>query len=255
MAGFESTVSNTNEGFVIQTRVNDKSHTLFTSKALAEHRTVGSAFTNLNDAVASTAETLTSRAPDLTATGFNKAANDAVTRNIAPAFQAAQKAVPVAIADLDKRSSSFDKLHFTDDQSPAVRVELRQYAHTLSLPDLISATRRDPVLAAAVLEGGDALSGLPADIIDRLHEELRIGNATRVFAFQNDYRTAPSAHDPIGGQPDHAAARAAGERLIAAFDAERELLASAPDTLASVVTVAALMTDTGREAAFAALTA
>lgn len=132
---------------------------------------------------------------------------------------------------------------------------MRQFARTLPLPDLISATRRDPVLASAVLEGGDALSGLPTDILDRLRNELRIGNATRIFASQNQYRTAPSATDPIGGKPDHAAARAIGERLIAAFDAERELLASAPNTLASVVEVVALMTDATRESAFTALTA
>ena len=255
MSGFESTVTNNDAGSVTQTRANGKSHVLLMPNGLTEHPRTGQVFTDLNDAIATTAEMLTNRAPDLTVTGFNKVAIDAVARNIAPAFQAAQKAVPSAIADLDKRSSTFDKPHFTDDQPHGIRVENRQYGHTLSLPDLIAATRRDPLLAASIIEGGEALSRLPSDIWDRLNEELRINNATRVLSFQGDYRTEPSATDPIGGKPDHAKARAMGERLIAAFDAERELLASAPDTLASVVEVVALMTDATRESAFTALTA
>ncbi len=252
---YEAMIQQIDDGKVHQVRLGDRSTTLFIPKRLSDHPRVGVKFTALDDAIATTSETLAARAGDLTFNGFLKLATEQVAATLAPAFRAAQASVPVALADLDKREAPFRALRFADDQPPAVRVEQRQHARALPLPKLIEATRADPALAAAIIEGGVAMSGLPAEIFDQLRDDMMVTNASRSLAATNDYRTPASASDPIGGQPDHSAARAAGERLIAAFRAERELLDLAPVTLASVVAVLALRLDTTVDAAFAALTA
>lgn len=255
MADFTFKMTTTEDGAVQQTRAGERSVVLFTPARLSDHTNVGPQFTALRDAVAVGAEELSRRAPDLTTTGFVKAANALVADKIGPAFRATQAAVPAALANLERREAPMLRLYFPDEQPPAVRVEQRQYARSLALPTLIQATRNDTALAAAVIEGGAAMSGLPGDIFEKLRDDLRVANATRILSGQNQYLTEPSAADPIGGAPDTAKARAAGERLIAAFDAERALLARAPETLTAVVMTVALMTDSTTDAAFAALTA
>lgn len=255
MTKFSSAVTSTEHGVVHQPRMGDRTVTVVMPKALAEHHITGAPFSDTNDSMASIGEALSTRAPDLTHSGLLKASTALVTEKLAPAFRSAVASVPAARADLDKRSGSFDNLQFSDETPISVRVEQRQFAHTLSLPDLIAAATADPMLAASIVEGGPAMSRLPADIFERLRAGLMQDRVTAMFAHQGNYLTAPSATDPIGGKPDHARARAVAERTVAAWAAERELLDTAPAILSAVVNFAALITDTSPNEAYAMLSA
>jgi hypothetical protein len=248
--------SNThNERGPIQTvRVNEQQFTLQFPSDLSRNERVGSDFEALRGSVAAVAETLGAEAPDLSDEGFAKRARALITGKVAGAFQATQATVPAALEALALREAPFMRPAFPADQSPAVRVEQRQYARSLKLPDLMREVEADPTLAAAIIEGGGAMSRLPADVYDRIARQAAVGRAAALLAGQRTFAVAATADDPIGGQPDHAVAREAGEELIAAFEAERETLAGASTVLANVVTMVALMTDMRRDDAFKLLT-
>lgn len=239
------------------TRLSVDSRTAYfhAANTMINHRVIGEAVKALSDGLATTGEFIQAKSEDLTASGLSKLANEAITARIKPAFIATQRAIPAAEADLGKRMDMFTAPFFTDDQPPAVRVELRQYARTLPLPNLVGATQSDPSLAAAVVEGGAAMSRLPPDVFDRLKRDMAVANATRVLSGQRDFRTVADASDPIGGKPNPTAARAAGEALISALEAEHELLAEAPNALTAIIDIVAIMTDTTRDASFTLLTA
>ena len=247
--------SHTERGRMSSFRVGDRAAYFLTSTALTGHRIIGEAMQALSDGIATTGEILEARASDLTATGFAKLATETITDRVAPPFNAVRTAITNATADVERRLESFRAPFFTNDEPPAVRVELRQYAKSLSLPALMEAAQNDGSLAAAIIEGGMAMSGLPAHIFDRLKRDVAVANATRILLGQRTYRTAPNANDPIGGKPDNDAARAAGEELIAALEAEETLLVEAPATLAAAIDAVAIVTDTTRDAAFALLVA
>lgn len=255
MADFIISTTQTERGRMTSFRVGDRTAYLLTPAVLTEHRIIGEAMKALSDGVASSGEILGARASDLTATGFAKLATETITARVAPPFNAVRTAITNATTDVEKRLESFRAPFFANDEPPAVRVELRQYARTLSLPSLMEAAKIDGSLTAAVIEGGFAMSGLPADIFDRLKRDVAVANATRILLGQHTYRTVPNANDPIGGKPDHDAARAAGEELIAALEAEEKLLLEAPATLAVAIDAVAIVTDTTRDAAFALLVA
>lgn len=248
-------ISQTDGGPVLTARIGDRVTALHASTALTDHRIIGGPLQALSEGCDATGEISQARAADLTPSGFNKMARDLIAARIAGPFNVLRDAIIVAETDLAARRAPYEKPFFAADHPPAVRVELRQHARSLPLPALMEAVQSDPTLAAAVIEGGLAMSGLPADIFARVERDMAVGNATRVLAGQRTYKTAPSASDPVGGKPDPKAARAAGEGLIAAFEMEEALLATAPAFLAAVVDFAALLTDTTRDEAFRLLTA
>ena len=254
MSDYSSTTTDSGRGLLNTHRTGDRAaHVLFRSD-LIEHQRVGSPISDVRDAVTVVSETLQARAPDLTDTGFNKLAQHEVEQRIAPSFREARVAIHSAFDDLDKREAPFYRPTFADAQLPAVRVEQRQWARSLSLPQLLKVVQDDPTLAGAIIEGGHAMSGLPADIFARLRREMAVHRATTILSGQRQFAVAATADDPVAGQPDHDAARTAGEALIKAFEDERELLATAPDLLANVVTAVALMLDVNRAEAFKVLT-
>lgn len=230
-------------------------HTIAATKELLQHRTMGPPLQRLVDGAARVAEELAAKAPDLTHTGAVKLALQLSASHIAGPFKEAQAAAPRAVADLAKREAPVYQPRFDDASSPAVRVEMRQYARGLSLPKLLEAVRDDATMASAIVEGGPAMSGLPADIFERVRNDMALGNAVSIMLRDHGQTTAPTADDPIGGKPDLEAARDLGERTIAAWKAERDTLATVPALLASIVTAVALMTDQSRADAFAGLTA
>ena len=255
MSKIEILTSQTERGRMSSFRVGERTAYLLASTALTGHRIIGEAMQALSDGIATTGEILQARAADLTATGFAKLATETITARVAPPFNSVRETITVATADVEKRLEIFRAPFFTNDEPPAVRVELRQYAKSLSVPALMEAAQKDGSLATAIIEGGLAMSGLPADIFDRLRRDVAVANATRVLLSQRTYRTVPNANEPIGGKPDSDAARAAGEELIAALEAEEALLEEAPATLAAAIDAVAIMTDTTRDQAFKLLIA
>jgi hypothetical protein len=255
MSDFSFSTSNTERGPIYSFRLGERTTYLLGSTGLSEHRTLGPAMQALSGALATVGETLQVRATDLTPTGFAKLATELINAHVSPSFNRMRAAIIEATAELEKRRESFSAPSFTADQPPAIRVELRQYAKTLSLPTLMQSIQGDSLLAAAIVEGGGSMSGLSADIFERLKRDVAVGNATRILLGQRSYRTVPAANDPIGGKPDFDAARAAGEELIAALEAEAALIAEAPATLIAAIDIVALMTDATRDDAFARLAA
>lgn len=255
MLDFNFSTLQTDRGLLSNFVLGDRSAYLLAPNALTAHKAIGAPVQALSDAFATTGEILQARAADLTATGFAKLASETILARVGPPFKALGKAIAEAARDVGNRLASFYAPFFTDDQPPTVRVELRQYAKSLPLQTLMEAAQNDGSVAAAIIEGGLAMSGLPADIFERLNRNLAVANATRILAGQRTYKTAPDADDPIGGKPDADAARVAGEQLIAALEAEQSLLADAPQALTSAISIVAIMTDTTRDEAFKVLTA
>lgn len=222
---------------------------------LTRHANVGSTLTQLQAATASTAETLQNRASDLSGTGLTKAAEKLIGDSIKPAFD-----LSVEVAHRERRNleTEWNRLHtpkFAKDSEQAVRAEQRSWARSLKLPASIAAAQRDPALAAAIVEGGVALSGWPADQFDRIQHDMAIGQLATIMADQHDYLTPATPDDPVGGQPDFEAARAVAAERFKNLEAERELIGRIPTLLASVVTAVAVMMEETRQAAFERLTA
>lgn len=232
----------------------ERQSNMFFPAAMIDHSIMGSPIQALQNSLAIAGEIAQRKLTDLSVTGFRKLAEQLVDTNIKPHFVAAQRAIPTALQDVASRFRAFNRPRFSDDQSPAVRVEQRQYARSLSLSKVMELTRSDRDIASAIVEGGLAMSNLPADIYERLRRDMAIHNATRILSGQRNFQTAPNAADPVGGQPDEAAARLAGEQLIEALEREGDLINDARSVLSTVVTGIALLTDQTRDAAFAELT-
>lgn len=252
---FEYTPSTTERGVNHMFAIADRRLALFFGTALSGHRIMGGPFKGLDDSTASVGEALGRQASDLTEAGLRKLFDQLVEQRLKPSFATAQQAIPVASKDHAGRLALFNQPHFPDDVPPAVRVEQRQGARPLSLDQLMRDTQSDPALAAAIVEGGLSLSKLPPDIFDRLRRDMAIENATTRLLSQRTYRTAPTPDDPVGGKPDVDAARRDGAALIAALEAEAELIEGAPQALAQVVALVALLANVTRDEALKMLTA
>jgi hypothetical protein len=234
---------------------NDIKETIFTPKNLIEHKIFGSPTINLIGELSTVGELVVSQANDRTPVGLAKLARDQVSKRVVGPFREMTRAMPLAQDNLNGRRGDFFEPLFSESEPPIVRVELRQSVRGGKLHEVIDASRRNPSLRAAIIEGGLQLSGLPVDIFEMLAREMAVGNASRRLADQHGYRTKPTPLNPIGGLPDHDAAKAAAEALITALEVEGELLSSVPSTLASVVSATAMMMDVDRSAAFDLLTA
>lgn len=255
MPDFEFSVTALERGTLMKLRRAERTAQYFLTNEQADHRVVGPALKALGDELAGSAGALQMSAPDLSPNGLAKRAQEVAENRIRILFRAAQKAIPQARDDLSRRREVFALPRFPDHQPLAVRIEQRQFARGLSLPKLIDHISRDPTLAAAIVEGGLAMSGLPEDIFDRLKRDIAVSNATLVLAGQRDFQTIADAEDPIGGAPDIAAARAAGEELISAHEAEAVILDEAPSALKYAIDMVAVLTDTDRQSAFRLLAA
>lgn len=242
-------MARTDKGSIYSVRRGEQMASYFVPSETEANDIIGRPSVALGDALASVMEIAQAKSADLTPTGLNKLATSQVSERIAAPFNALRSAIPAAHADLDNHMANFGMPKFPAGQSPSVRVEKRQYAKSLPLPALLQAVQNDPTLAAAVVEGGLAMSGLPADIFANIEQNMRASNATALLMGQREFKTKPSVDDPVGGKPDHQTARAEGKALIRALDQKRALLNQAPAMLASVVNIVALVTDTDRATA------
>lgn len=233
----------------------DVRHIVAFDTEITGHDTLGPPVTAVQAALAETGDNLAKRAPDLSPAGLTKEAERMVDRSIKPVFQSA---VEATFAARQRADEAFKRLHtpkFEAGSSETVRVERRNYARLLKLPVALEAAQSDPDLAAAIVEGGEALSGFSADIFQRLRREMAVGQLANLLATQHDYRTAPSADDPVAGYSDWEAARSAAAEAVAKVEAERELIGRVPAVLSSVVTGVAVMLESTRQQAFERLSA
>ena len=232
-----------------------QSGTLVIELEMLEHSEIGSDVARLNDALAATGKHLVQRASDLSASGRYKEAQGMVDRTVRPAFRLAIEAQRRAVAKVESEREALFAPRFSKDSTVAVRAEQRTWARGLSLAKGIETASADTSLAAAIVEGGQAMSGLPEDIFDRLHITMATNQLAERIMQDTSMQTAPSADDPVGGKPDHETARKAAEARLERIHAEREMLERVPTTLAHVVAAVALMTGEAREAAFQRLSA
>lgn len=110
-------------------------------------------------------------------------------------------------------------------------------------------------MRAAIVEGGEALSGVPKDVFERMRREMATEQLAQRIIASTSMRTEPTADNPIAGEIDIETARINAADKMERLDAERELLARVPALLSNVVTTVAVLTGENRNAAFARLTA
>lgn len=233
----------------------DKSVVVPFLKELTENDHVGADVTALQIQLATTASRLAEIAPDRSEAGLHKEATGLVERNIKPAFALAVEGQRRAAAEVEARWTALHTPQFPADSSPAVRAEERSWARGLTMPKVVESANGDAGLAASIIEGRPPMSGLPADVFERLRREMAITQLADKLALQNDYRTEPTAADPIGGLVDMGAARAAAKEHIDGVEARREVLSRVPPLLSSVIDAVAVMTGEERQGAFERLTA
>ena len=230
-------------------------HTLATDKDITEHRLVGAPIGKLLDAVRTVGENMLAKSADLSRTGFDKAAFEQVERTIAPAFRAVQAAQPRAVDALDRDVADFATPRFAAHSEPATRAEQRTWWRTLPMPTRMQAVQGDPELRAAIVEGGEAMAGVPQDVFERMRREMVTEQLAQRIIASTSMRTEPTADNPIAGEIDIETARTNAADKMERLDAERELLARVPALLSNVVTTVAVLTGENRNAAFARLTA
>lgn len=252
---FELLLNPSPRALVIHLARGDTRHVLTFTTDLTEHETVGPPMTRLRGTIAEGVERLSVRASDLSRIGLTKEAVDLVDRSIRPAFRAAVEATLKAGRAIDAEWTRLHTPKFNEQSVPAVRAERRAFAQTLKVPDRIAAAQGHPELAAAIIEGGLAMSGLPADIYERLRREMAVGQLATTLVTQHEFKVAATADDPVAGQPDWEGVRKVAADRLDRLDGERELIARVPATLSSVVNAVALMVEESRAAAFERLSA
>ena len=228
-------------------------HVLFWPNTVQNHTVMGTAFTSLRSSLLFGTTNLAERAPDLSAQGFITEAKRWATDARAP-FVAAQKAVRAA-RDASEATLRKPKVPvFAPDETPAVRADRRAWARGLKLSDLVPVAMADPSLAAAIVEGGQPMSGLPEDIFERIRDVMVRANLASYFMPATDFRTKPTADDPIADLPDEAALEAYVSAIIANHARDAEAVKAAPTILVDFIGAVATLTDQRREDAFALLT-
>lgn len=209
----------------------------------------------LSGSIAGVAAEVERLAPSRSPMGLQDDARRLVDRQVATPFKALAN---VARAENERVDAEIERLstpRFTDDQHPAVRAELRAFSFALPLAQKLENARSDPLMAASLIEGGQARSGLPVDAFDRLRRDFAISAIAERLGEGANHRVAPTADDPVAGGVDHAAARKAAEDAFAALEGKRDTLATIPKMMAEVVNVTALLTGETRADAHKRLTA
>lgn len=217
---------------------------------IATDADMGGPMGRLRDVFQSGVSSLAARAPEMSSTGFINAAKHWAENTLAPVFEGAQRGVHEARKTHTAHLATVSDPAFGPARSPAVDAEQRQWARTAPLKDLLPAINSDPTLAAAIVAGGRAMSGLSPDIYDRIRDTMLRRNLRSWLGPQSEYRTLATADDPIAGHPDEAAIEQRVDEILAAHEVRGERIAAAPALLSAVVSAVAAMTDLPREDAF-----
>ena len=250
---FLSTVSQ--KALITQLARGDRRHTSAIPLELADMADVGSDFRSLHGEIASVGNQLLKRAPNLSDQGLNSEAAGLVDRIIRPAFKLAIEGVRRTAAEIEKHAERWFTPEFGPDADPAVQAAQHTWWRSLSMPQQIQAAVDDLNIARVAVAFGEAMSGLPRDVFQRLRRDMAVEQLAQRIAKDANLRTAPTAENPIGGAVDLATARANAAAAFDRWDAERELLASAPALLTGIIDTVALLTGERRDQAFERLAA
>lgn len=234
----------------------EASHVMTVENELAQNERVGPAVIGLQTSLAGVAESLQKRGHLLSATGLTDAANAAIDSTVRPAYRTLTADTLKAQRALDVDLSDLMTPRFREDQPSSLRSEHRTHLRGQKLPDALAAAQSDLLgLGAAIIEGGQGLSGFPTDIFQRLQRDVAVEQLAQRIIQSTSMSTEPSLADPLGGQPDLETARKNAAARLDRLEAERALIGRVPALLGSTVTVVALMTDTSRQAALERLAA
>jgi hypothetical protein len=247
--------STTSERAIIATMARGENRMVLTiPRDIAEHPDVGQPITALNATLTGNADYLTREAPNLSEQGFNAAAIARVPA-IAAQFRLTVEAQRAALTRVTDTLDGLLTPGFPETFPIARRIEARAFARTLEPGALFDLAMSEAAIGAAVVEGGAALSGLPADGFERLRRAVAVEQFAHTIWDSNrvTMRVAPSVSDPIGGAPDMATARTNAAARIEALEAEKALLERVPAVLSNVVLSVALLTGETREATLARL--
>lgn len=222
---------------------------------LTQHDSIGSAVTQVQVSLATIAQSLLNAAPDLSDDGFTKEARRQIDAKLKPAYALTIEATYKAERETETEWQRLHTPRFPDDSEPAVRAEQRAWWRTLTMPAKLEAANADPALAAAIVEGGLAMSAMPADVFARLVRDMGEGQLADAIMRGQGFRTPQTPDDPIAGKPDRDAAVRSATARFDRLEAERELLGTVSPLLSSVINAVALMTGETRQAAFERLSA
>ncbi|MBO6767945.1 MAG: hypothetical protein JJ901_06525 [Erythrobacter sp.] len=252
---YEFLSSTSNNALVTQLSRNDRRHVSAIPLELADMADVGSDFRHLHGEIASVGNQLLKRAEHLSDQGFNSEAAGLVDRIIRPAYKLAVEGVRRTTAEIDKKAEQWFTPDFGPDSDPATRAVQHTWWRGLSMPQQLEAAQQDLAIARVAVGFGQAASTLPPDVFDRLRRDMAVEQLAQRIASDTNMLTAPTPTDPIGGLVDLATARANAAEAFSRWDSERELLASAPALLTSIIDTAAVLTGENRTQAFERLTA
>lgn len=247
--------STTSERAIIATMARGESRMVLTiPRDIAEHADVGAPITALNATLTGNADYLTREAPNLSEAGFNAAAIARVPA-IAAQFRLVIEAQRAALVRVTDTLDNLMAPGFPEAFPVLRRIEARAFTRTLEPGALFDLALREPLIGAAVVEGGAALSGLPADGFERLRRAVAVEQFAHTIWDSNKVtmRTPATVADPIGGKPDMATARTNAAARIEALEAEKALLERVPAVLSNVVLAVSLLTGETREATLARL--
>ena len=240
---------------ILQPKRDNAGPTLAFTEQLTQHDRIGGPLTQLQTSFATIAETLAQRASDWSDDGFSKAARRLVDDKLRAPFRLTVEATHAARREHEAEWAKLHTPRFSDDSDPAVRAEQRTWWRGLSTPAKLDAANADPALAAAIVEGGFAASGLPRDVFDRLTRTMGEGQLADAIMRGQEFRTAPSPDDPIAGQPDREAALKVAAARFERMEAERDVLGTVSPLLVTIVAAVAMMTGEARSQAFERLSA
>lgn len=223
---------------------------------LARNERVGPAVIGLQTSLASVGKNLQQRGALLSAAGLTDAAGAAIDSTVRPAYRTVVADTLKAQRALDVEWSELMTPRFRDDQPPSLRTEQRTHSRGQKFPDALAAAQSDLMgVGAAIIEGGQGLSGFPTDIFQRLQRDVAVEALAQRIIQSTSMSTEPSLADPLGGQPDLATARTNAAARLDRLDAERALIGRVPALLGSTISVVALLLDTSRQVALERLTA
>lgn len=249
---FLSTVSQ--NALVTQIARGDRRHTSAIPLELANHENVGSDFRHLHGEIAGVGNQLLKRAEHLSDQGFNSEAAGLVDRIIRPAYKLAVEGTRRGIAEIDKTAERWFTPEFGPGADPAVQAAQHTWWRGLSMPQQLEAAK-DLDIARVAVAFGEAMSGLPRDVFQRMRRDMAVEQLAQRIANDTNMRTAPTPTDPIGGAVDLATARANAQAAFNRWDGARELLASAPALLTALIDSIAVLTGENRSVAFQRLSA
>lgn len=221
---------------------------------LAEHPDVGGPLSTLQDALAGVAQGLSDIAGNYSEAGFAPIAV-ARTASIAPAFRLASEATRSSIQRLERERANLHTPAPTESLSVAHRrTEIRAHVRALKPEAALALAKADSEVAAAIVEGGIALSGLPDRAFEAIQRDFAVASlAERILSGGGLPRIAPSIADPIGGGLDYETARANAADRLDRLDDEIALVKGVPGVLSNVVHAVSILTGESREAVLARL--